>query len=180
MKFKIGSANLWNHKKSWVSSTFADGLQIDRQHYGNKARQYDPSIPKRDALTHREKLQVCLHRISLPRKTVARKSSMGVFTLAQGARYSNIWQKLHNLYCFKFQFRGGLELYLGGLSPPKPTEATGLLTRTAFIPFCDDSHCTYPYFCMKTPQGWPNGILSQIVLLDAHRKISKRVALYCK
>ena len=64
--------------------------------------------------------------------TVARKSSIGGlyvcaggFTFVQGGLDIQIWQKFHQLIVFHISIWGGLELCLGGLSPPKPPRGDG-------------------------------------------------------
>jgi len=52
---------------------------------------------------------------------------LGVFKFVQNGLDIQIWQKFHGFIVFHISIWGGLELCLGGLSPPKPPVTTGLL-----------------------------------------------------
>jgi len=52
--------------------------------------------------------------------------------LCRGPWHSKSWQKLYSFTVLRISIWEGLELCLGGLSPPKPPVATGLILWTIF------------------------------------------------
>ena len=113
----VRAADLQNEKASgWSESTLHDGRDASHKS-SNKITFIDP-------------------------RTVARKSSIGrLYVRARVGWHSNL-TKIPLIYSVSYFSLGGLELCLGGLSPPKPPSGDGTVdTVRSCIPF----FCSWRY-----------------------------------